>query len=310
MRGHRAVLVAFMSYHDSVECEKDAEFSVEELFVITAEDICRWFNHRACGKDVPLPNDRPIHARSTSLHHWKKCLSCFFPNRNHQWNELTGTGNPTKSQLLNDLINKVKKFEVRGEGSPSKARRALKEPEFRSIVQQLRSQEDIESKCGIPALLCFQFHMIGRIDDCCKWKRENLATHDVHPDKCGKARMAWSKNATDERAAPWQHLFGCMDPICCVLLGLGLWLEVFHSSTPNGRVRPMVFRFSDKCIDNAEEAGDHGKAIVGQLLRPFFLELGAQVEDDNVGSHSVRKRASTWARSNGTSKDDKDHRGR
>jgi hypothetical protein len=179
----------------------------------------------------------------------------------------------------------------------------------------------METKHGTPALLAFQFHMIGRIDDCCKWKRENTAAHDVFPDKCGKARLAWSKNAQEERDAPWQHLFGCVDPVCCVTLTIGLWLEVFHSTTPNGRVRPMVFGFSDKHQDEPEKAGDHGKDIVCRLLRPFFTNVGIEVEDfeeagegqgparDKVGSHSVQKCASTWARSNGASKDNKDHRG-
>jgi hypothetical protein len=72
----------------------------------------------------------------------------------------------------------------------------------------------------------------------------------------------------------------------------------------------MVFGFSHMFMDDPEKAGDHGKARVYTMLRPFFTEFGVEVEDDKVGSHSIRKFSSTTARSNGISKDDKDHRGR
>ena len=49
-------------------------------------------------------------------------------------------------------------------------------------------------------------------------------------DKCAKARLAWSKNVVEERDAPWQQVFGCMDPEFCVLVNVGLWLEVFLGS--------------------------------------------------------------------------------
>ena len=316
-RRYKAVLIAFMSYHNGEDYTIDAEFTTEELVAITALDLARWFNYRAYGTPEPTDTDRPKHARKHSLYYWKKALSSFFPNRHHQWNELEKTGNPTKSQELNELINRVEKFETCGEGATSRARRPLKEAEFRSIMQSLRNKEDndIYAKYGVPALLSFQFHMIGRIDDCCKWKKNNLAVHEVHAEKAAIARMAWSKNVTDERNAPWQHMFGCMDSIFCTILNVGLWLEVFHDKVPDGRARPMVFGFSDRFYDDAEKAGDHGKARVYNILRPLFNEIGVEVEDfeegkNKVGSHSVRKYASTWTRTNGMSKDDKDHRGR
>ena len=281
---YRSTLAMFMSYNHGIEYAKSDSFTQEELLAVTADDIVQWMNFRAYGKPDPADEDRPTMARSNTLYYWKKALSSFFPNKNHQWNEVTATGNPTRSQAVNDMIKRVEKFEVRGEGSPSRARRPLKEAEFRAVMTGLKGKDDINSKYGIPALLAFQFHLIGRVDDCCKWKRQNLGTHDVHSDKSGKARLSWSKNVREERNAPWQHLFGCMDHIFCVILNLGLWLEVFHRSVPNGCVRPMVFGFSDK--EDAERAGDHGKAIVYNLMRPFFNEIGVEVEDFEEGMTS------------------------
>lgn len=265
---YKKVLVAFMSWLHGEDYGGDVEFTREQLVAVTALDVCQWFNYRAYGRPDPTDDDRPILARKNSLYYWKKALSAFFPNKHHQWNEITRTGNPTRSQELNQLISRVTKYETRGEGAASRARRPLKEAEFRKVLQCLKEthDQDIYTKYGVPAMLSFQFHMIGRIDDCCKWKRENLAIHEVHSDKALIARMAWSKNVMEERSAPWQHVFGCMDPIFCTILNIGLWLEIFHATVPDGRVRPMVFGFSDRYHNDAEKAGDHGKSRVYNIL--------------------------------------------
>lgn len=308
---YRRILVAFMKYNDDMEYSDDHVFTPQDLGAVTAKDLVEYFNFRAYGTHTPTEDDRPINVRSSSLLYWKKAISYFMPNKNHQWNELTGRGNPTKSQELNDMIKKVKKFEVRGQGAPSRARRALKEHEFRSMQSELRSSDDYITKYGIPALNTFQFHLIGRVDDCCKWRREHLAVHDSHSDKACKVRLAWSKNVTDERAAPWQTMLGCMDWVFCSILNVGLWLEMFHSTTPDGRLRPFVFGFSEELQEERQEnAASQAKARVYRALRPIFNMMGIEIDSTNVGTHSTRKFASTHARSHGVSKDDKDHRGR
>lgn len=304
--GYRGVLLAFMSYTDDVTYGRETVFTMEHLGAISAQNVLDWFNFRAYGTTAPTLDARPTMARSNSLMHWKKALSYYMPNKNHQWNEMTETGNPTKSVALNEMIRKVRRFEVRGQGATSKARRALKEPEFRAIMTELReyNDNDIVAKYGVGAMLCFQFHMIGRVDDCCKWMRSNLAPHDIHGDKCAKARLPWSKNVNEERSAPWQHMFGCMDWVFCTLLNVGLWLEIFHSRRPQARhTTPFVFGFSEE--QDIEKATLQTKSTVYRILRPIFEELGVL-----IGSHSIRKYASTWARSNGIAMDDKDHRGR
>ena len=72
----------------------------------------------------------------------------------------------------------------------------MTEPEFRTMLTRLRSTEDPFSKYGVPAFLLFQFHVIGRIDDCANL--EHLKIHDTHKDKAAKMRLAWSKNVTEE----------------------------------------------------------------------------------------------------------------
>ena len=307
---YKGTLIAFMSWRDETAYEKDHEFTQEHLAGVTASEVAGWFKLKVYGTDTPGRDDRPVHGRAHSLLHYKKSLSWFMPNRNHTWNEMTNVGNPTRSQEVNDVINRVKKFETRHQGAPSKTRRPLKEGEFRSMITELRENDDIFIRFGVTALLAFQFHLIGRVDCCSKWLRQNLVAHDAHPDKAAKVRLSWSKNVREERDAPWQHLFGSMDFVFCVLLNLGLWLEVFHGHVPDGRHRPFVFGFTEEL--NPEKAGDKTKSFVYRVLRPLFTQLGINLEHlaGLVGSHSVRKLAATWVRGNGISKDDKDYRGR
>ena len=59
------------------------------------------------------------------------------PNKMMQWDDLNSRVNPTSSQALNEMTNRVKKFECRGQGAPSRARKALKEAEFHAMVTEM-----------------------------------------------------------------------------------------------------------------------------------------------------------------------------
>ena len=313
---YSAILRAFMAWRADHEIARDHVFTQNELKEVTAQDVEEYFNVRAYGTISPTQDDRPTKCRSSSLQHWKKAISYFMPNKNMQWNEITGFGNPTRSQAVNNMINRVKRLEVRGQGVPSQARRPLRMDEYRSLISKLRESDDLTTKYGVTALMNFQFHMIGRVDDCCGWKKENLAVHDGHPQKACRARLAWSKNVSEERVAPFQFLFGCMDFAFCTILSVGLWMETFYSR-PEHRDRSFIFGWVDnKYRDNGEidedKTVESAKNKVYRLLKPLLKDLaeGLLDDDNKTGTHSTRKCSSTWARSNGISKDDKDYRGR
>lgn len=298
-------MFAFLSWLDGENYDLNTEVSEATLAAITAEEVVQWMKYRAYGTSTPSENDRPIHARSSSLLYWKKALSSFMPNRNMVWDDTVGRGNPTRSAALNELVRNVRRYEVRGQGTSSSARRPLRESEFRSVVAEFRKTTDIYTLYGMPAFLAFQFHLIGRVDDVCKFKCENLRPHDVHSTKCAQTRLAWSKNVNEERDAPWQFLLGAMDSLFCCILNLGLWLEIFHGTLADAGERPFVFGFS-QILDNDEKAAENAKDKIYRWLRRIFGGLGFT----GVGSHSIRKFASTYTRNNGVSKDDKDYRGR
>ena len=310
-KAYKACLVRFMGHKHGTQYAKDAEFTQEQLTEVTADDLLKFMSLLCFGTIAPTRDDRPTKCRSTTLEFHKKAISCFMPNKNHQWNELTNSGNPTKSQVLNDLIQRVRRFEARKQGVPSQARRPLRMPEFKALFHELRQSEDMEVKHGVPAFLCFQSHVIGRADDCCKWHRTNLAVNDTHPRKAARFRLAWSKNVTEERDAPWQHLFGCMDWVFCCLMHIGLWLELHHATKPFGRNRPFVFLFTDDPIEREEALADKSKEQLYKMTAPIMKAIAEEAQEDGkLGGHSVRKFSSTLARLLGMSKDHKDHRGR
>ena len=167
IRSYKRTLFHCLNYLDGTNLKVDDDaVPHDRLQTLTPSDLMRWFNMKTFGVENPQHGTNAIHARSNSLLGWKKQISFFMPNNHHQWNEISNSGNPTRSQELIQLIKFVKKREVRGQGIPSQARRPLEEAEFRTAMMLAHTNENNLTRYGIPALCCFQFSMIGRIDDC------------------------------------------------------------------------------------------------------------------------------------------------
>ena len=115
--------------------------------------------------------------------------------------------------------------------------------------------------------------------------------------KLAMARLVWSKNVNEEQQAPWQHLFGCMDWMFCVLLNVGLWLGIFHSDVADGCICPFVFAFTDE-MNDLEKAVSHTQTKVYTLLHPTLTLIGLDA-DCLLGSHGIHKFVLTHSRGNG-----------
>ena len=149
------------------------------------------------------------------------------------------------------------------------------------------------------AIARFQYNMIGRVDDACKCKLEDLKPNPQHPCTL-LASMCWSKNVMDERDAPDQILLGAMDQQYCVLLGLAVWLELGDES-------PFLFGIDG--INNPDAI----KKMASDFIRDNVFRSEAfvlAIPSGKLGTHSYRKFGGTRARRNGCSCDDVDSRGR
>ena len=157
-------------------------------------------------------------------------------------------GNPTKCSEVNDFVKYLRKLEARKQGAASKTRRPMEEREFRRLHEVFKTFGAPHSsgiwKLGMPALINFQFHMIARIDDTTQVIMDHIRVHN-HFENALKTRLNWSKNVQDERDAPWQIVLGSMNPIFCVLISLGLWLESNLRANATAIASPYVFAFSD-----------------------------------------------------------------
>ena len=211
---YKRILAAMMSYRDGMDYDFNFEFSQEQLGELQPEDIYKWMAFKVYGRPDPNGDDNPTLGRSTSLQYYKKALSYFMPNKLASWNSLIRCGNPTRSIPVIELIKAVKKKEVRKQGKKSAAVRPLELDEFTNTITCLRSCSDGVRRYQMPALCTFQFQMVGRIDDCCQLKKEDVLPCVRFPFAL-IYQLCWSKNVKEEREAPKQILLGAISPLYC-----------------------------------------------------------------------------------------------
>ena len=107
---YKSTLRHLLSHLDGVNYEKGHVFTEERLLGVTPEDVVEYFNVKAYGTSRPTDDDFPILARSSSLYHYKKSISSLMPNPHIPWNDISRTGNPTRSVQVNAMIKKVKRL--------------------------------------------------------------------------------------------------------------------------------------------------------------------------------------------------------
>ena len=106
---------------------------------------------------------------------------------------------------------------------------------------------------------------------------------------------------------PWQVVFGGNNPLFCTLTSLALWLEIMIA-LPYGGATPYVFALNADV--RVPEGGERSKEMIQMHLRKNIFAREAFMDSGKLGTHSVRKFASTDCRNKGASRDEKDYRGR
>ena len=105
------------------------------------------------------------------------------------------SGNPTRSQELNDLVAHVRKKETCLQGVASHACRPLTDGEYQqqqTILHESPEHGNI-TRYGVPAFTNFQCHMIAHIDCVSQWQKVLFQPHDIYPEFAVKAQLSWSK---------------------------------------------------------------------------------------------------------------------
>jgi hypothetical protein len=291
-----------MAYKDGLAepYPSTVEFSQEQLLSIKPEEVAGWFKLLSYGTSTPNPDDKPTECRASNLAFCKKALSFFMPNRQH-WVVGADVGNPTKSEPVNQVINDVRKAEVRKQGRPSNAKRDMKKAEFRKTLRILEDSRGLpgvnhfDCASKMTAMMKLQFHIIGRTDDITNVETADLKSHEKFGDFALQMKVHWSKNVLDERDCPDQLLIGAMDDDFCVLIALACYLESRLSSTVGNR-----FLF---CDGEDDLAPDRLNARYYRVLRacwrnPDFQQL-LRLTRGSIGTHSLRKFPSTYCAEQG-----------
>ena len=149
---------------------------------------------------------------------------------------------------------------------PPQARRATTKAEF-CLMQTLLKDEEVsfEAKYGIRAFNNYQFHMIGRVDDCTQLQLESVQSNQNFPSFAIKTKLNWSKNVLEERDSPWQVVFGGNNPLYCTLTSLALWLEIMIA-LPYGHTTPYVFAL------NVDVRVPEGSKRSKEMIQRFLCE--------------------------------------
>jgi hypothetical protein len=296
-------------FHERKKYPNNKIFTRTELLELTPEVIKRWLALLAYGKEeYVVGKDMPTLMRSSSLEQAKKGVSYFMPYNMPNW--VNGQGNPTKHTSVATVINDVKKSECRRQGRASKAKRPLREIEFRKTNELLRKEDDWVHKYKYPAMTLWQYHLIGRVDDTAHFQVGDPRGHDMY-DFALKTRVRWSKNVRDERVCPDQILLGASDDDFCIFIMLSIYLESFLEQYPCPK-----YLFSD-LMD--KKAPDNLKATYSRRLRKvvWSQEEFKGIENENdynekqgIGTHSSRKFPATYARNKGCTPEEVEIRGR
>lgn len=289
-------LASFKLARDVNEENYAQEVTPAFLRSITANDVVSFFRFRAYGDPLANDNDTPpTLLRHNTILNEKKAISFFMPAQNIPWNQVAQQGNPTRSPQVARLIANMKRFQVRRQGVSSQARRALHIIEYVNIMLWFWNHPNQAIGLFAAAALTVQFALITRGDDVSKFNIHDLGAYERYPLIAILGRIVWSKNVREERDAPQQVLFGSMDTRFCVLVNLALWLEfaLEHHPAPHNE---FVFRLDG--LDDPTRIKEQYVAAFNQATRA----PGTLIQAGLVGSHSTRKLAATWGRSNGCSK--------
>jgi hypothetical protein len=112
-----------------------------------------------------------------------------------QWDGIHLCGNPTGSTTINNVIPKVKKFEVRQEGIfLSQACHSLKWEEFYLLLMLIHHLfADSDVWFYLAAVFCLQWQIIGPVDNVTKLTKRPLLFNPLEPLALN-IKMTWFKN--------------------------------------------------------------------------------------------------------------------
>ena len=174
---HRYI-VSLMSHIDNIIYPKGQLFTTRQLMKVVPDDVVSWMLEKTLGirSMDDFVEGMEFNRRSSSIEVMKKAVSWYMPDRVTGWNTSMGSGNPTKSTAVNEVLKFIKKMEVRRVALPLGAKHPLMMHHFRAALRVLELDQNNFNNCyRFTCMMKFQYHLIGRCDD-----MGNFLIRDVH----------------------------------------------------------------------------------------------------------------------------------
>ena len=171
----------FMGYIDGCTYYTGQTFTQHALLNLEPIDVYRYLCYRIFGIETPSPDDNPKYWRGSTLDYHKKAISYFMVDKMHVWNNKLSSGNPTRSSMVNGLVEFVAKKQAQQLGKQTNVVRDLTITEFAQIIPILRGMSNPIRKYSMSAYFIFQYNMIGCIDDVSHVYMDNIKSSPVYP---------------------------------------------------------------------------------------------------------------------------------
>ena len=296
---------AFMTFKNNINYNENHQWTQEERESVTPNDIIRFFKFKATGNANANDIDDTKQVRSDTILTYKASISYFMINRTMGWNEQRNEGNPTKSRVVKEYIERIEANQTCNKGKDPQHRREFTKNEFEQVLDLLVQSNKVEERYGVAGFFKFQYNLIARSDCISKMKYSSLLPNLSHP-KFITAKISWSKTVKRDKAIPQQIVMGAIDSKYCALIGLAIHMECFRSKFggPHGD-----FLFALAGVETGVPAASKTRARDGlksALRNPNFVLEG----ENMLGTHSVRKFATSYARWCGCQEGDIHARGR
>jgi hypothetical protein len=310
---HRSIL-DLMEFTLKQKYAKDQQFSPALLMQLRPHHIVKWMHWKAFKREeVDYNNNdhRSLYFHASSLEAAKRAISHYMP-MDVPWNDATQTGNPTRHRTVHKVLKRVRELECKGLGAKNRTVCDLTEREFCTVIELLQGAFDYFKSILCVTYMVLKFALIFRCDNVAHLKLADVKSHEEF-DFALSLKCTWSKNVTDQRACPDQILMGSMNPVYCVLLHLSIHIE---SWIEQGKA---TARFEKAYLFTAnpdEKTGPKGsnkryRDTLAKVYKsaPFRAVSRLFDKEGPLGSHSLRKFASTFARRLGKRTDDVNYRG-
>jgi Transcriptional activator of glycolytic enzymes len=156
-------------------------------------------------------------------------------------------------------------------------------------------------------MLKLQFHLIARTDDICNLVSADVREHEQFGTFALQTKVVWSKNVNEERECPDQIILGSNDPDFCCLIALACYLE--SRLEDNWGDPRFLFGEREEDDEPLRTNNNYLNVLKKQWSTAEFKALADKVRGE-IGTHSIRKFASTWAAEHGCTYTEVEIRGR